>query len=190
MNEAIDLIIHRRSVRSYEQEDIPDEVLNTILQAGCAAPFAGPEEPWRLLVIRRKETKERLTEARRRGGGPPSHIEWCMEAPVVIGVAFKPTSMGGHSDRTELAMGVSSAASAIQNMLLAAAALGYGGSWCGSFTGAKAELEKALGIEAPWEFLAFIPIGKPSEPARHKDPKPLEKMVKYVDAEPAGAGNA
>ena len=188
MNEAIDVMLHRRSVRSYMGEPIQEAALNTILQAGCAAPHGGPQEPWRLLVLRAKETKQRLLEALKRGidhayGGPRDQY-WCtffVNAPVVVAVLVKPTSMGEYPDRVEYGIGVASAACAIQNMLLASAALGLGACWVGPLSEAKEEFESIPGVEPPWEFLALIPIGKPAEGSRRDEPKPIGEIVRFLD---------
>jgi nitroreductase len=127
------VILHRRSVRSYKPEPIPEATPNMMLQAGCAAPHGGPEEPWRSLVIRSAETKEQLLDGLKWGidrayGGPRDRCWWTFfaEASVVIAVLVKPTSMGEYPGRVEYGIGVASAACAIENMLLASAALGLG----------------------------------------------------------------
>jgi nicotinate-nucleotide--dimethylbenzimidazole phosphoribosyltransferase len=189
MNETIDLILHRRSVRAYSPDPIPQDVLDAILLAGCAAPYGGPEEPWRALVIQRKETKEALLNAWKAGidrayGGPPETGYWNTQfgsAPVVIAMAFKPTSMGEYPERIELGIGVSSAACAIENMLLASHAQGLGACWFGPFSEAKGEFEEILGIERPWEFLALVALGYPAERARRDTPKLPGKMIEFLD---------
>lgn len=188
MNKTIDTILHRRSIRSYKTDSIPPEILDLILHAGCAAPYGGPSEPWRFLVIQGEGTKRRLLEGLKRGidcahGGPPKNGYWCTqfaEAPVVIVVAFKPTSMGEYPERVELGIGVASAACAIENMLLASASLGLASSWFGPLPEAKEEFEAILDIKPPWEFLAFVAIGKSTD-IRRKETKALGNMVLFID---------
>ena len=198
MNETIDVILHRRSVRSFQPEPLPRKTLNAILLAGCAAPHGGPAEPWRLVVIQKDETKRQLLVALKRGidracGGQPKDGYWCtffVGAPVVVAVTFKPTSMRGPDERTELGIGVGSAACAIENMLIAAAALGLGACWVGPLPEAKAEFEELLGIKPPWEFLALVPIGRPDPQAlarpawnaqRREEARVFRELVQFVD---------
>ena len=192
MNTVVDTIIHRRSVRSYKPDAIPYDMLDAILRAGCAAPHGGPKEPWRFLVIQKDELKQKLLEALKRGidcacGGPPKDGYWCAffaSAPVVIAVAFKPTSMGGHPQRTEDSIGIASAACAIENMLLAATSLGLGACWVGPLWEAKEDFEGVLDLESPWEFLAFVSVGFSQEKVKRDCAKVLGDMVQFVDVQP------
>ena len=198
MNEVLNVILQRRSVRSYKPDPIPSELLEAILRAGVAAPHGGPKEPWRFLVIQKDEFKEKLVEALKRGfdracGGPPKDGYWCTffaNAPVVIAVAFKPTSMGGHPQRTEDGIGIASSACAIENMLLAATSLGLGGCWVGPLWEAKEDFEAVLGLEPPWEFLAFVSLGYTREKVRRDRTKVFGDMVQFVDAQPAAPAEA
>jgi nitroreductase len=99
----------------------------------------------------------------------------------VVAVAFKPTSMGEYPRRTEDCIGIASAACAIQNMLLAAAALGLGASWVGPLWEAKQDFETVLGLEPPWEFLAFVSIGYTAAMLRRGQVKALGNMVRFID---------
>jgi len=189
MNPVIDTIIYRHSVRSYKPEPISAQVMDAILRAGCAAPHGGPEEPWRFLVMQDVDIKYRLVEALKRGidrsyDGPPKDGYWNAflgDAPVVIAVAFKPTSMGEYPPRTEDCIGIASAACAIENMLIAAASLRLGACWVGPPWEAKEDLEEILGLQPPWEILAFVCLGYTDENIRRDQAKPLGGMVRFLD---------
>ena len=56
-------ISSRKSVRSYNQEPISDEVLNEILEAGRLAPSWVNVQPWKFIVIKDEKTKELLFKA-------------------------------------------------------------------------------------------------------------------------------
>lgn len=61
--ETIKAISRRKSVRSYKQDQIPDEVLNTILMAGCAAPVAsGKYDSLHLTIVQDKEMVKRISD--------------------------------------------------------------------------------------------------------------------------------
>ena len=190
MNPVIDAIMHRRSVRSYKPDAVSGEIRDAILRAGCAAPYGGAEEPWRFLVIEKADLKRKLLRALKLGvdrvcGGPPEDGYWCTffaEAPLVIAVAFKPTSMGEYPPRTEDSIGIASAACAIENMLLAAASLGLGACWVGPLWEAKEDFESTLGLRRPWEFLAFVAVGYPGENPRRERTKEFGDIVQFLDA--------
>ena len=197
MNPVIETIRHRRSIRSYKPDPVPAEVRDAILRAGCSAPFGGPHEPWRLLVIEKPDIKRRLLDALKRGidrayGGPPKNGYWCTffaEAPLLVAVAFKPTSMGEYPPRTEDSIGIASAACAIENMLLAATSLGLGACWVGPLWEAKEDFEAVLGLEPPWEFLAFLSAGYTTESLRRGQAKTCGNMVRFMDAQPRASAD-
>lgn len=189
-NEAIDVILHRRSVRRYEPEPIPPATVNTVLRAACAAPYGGFEPPVRFVVVRSAAAREALAKAEKDGvdrdwKAKPDrekyHNLFFSAAPVLVAVLFKPTSVGGFDARSEERIGLCSAACAIENMLLAAAALGLGACWVGPMPEAKGEFEAVLGVEAPWDFLALVAIGKPAEKARKDGPAALGDTVEFLD---------
>jgi len=191
MNDIVDLILHRRSLHSFRPDPIPDESLTAILQAACSAPYGGPDEPRKFFVVTKKETKQKLLaimkdgqrRAMREQGWSGNHWNtYFADAPVVIAVFFKPTSMGGRPERIELGIGAASAACSIQNILLTSLALGLGAGWVGPADESKTEFEEFFGVQAPWEFFALIPVGKPAEKTRREAPKPVGDNVIYFDA--------
>jgi len=50
--EAFQAVMTRRSIRSYKQEDVPEDIVQKLLQAAMNAPSAGNQQPWHLIVIR------------------------------------------------------------------------------------------------------------------------------------------
>lgn len=58
--------------------------------------------------------------------------------------------------------GLQSVSAAIQNLLLVAHSLGYGTCWMTGPLVAYRELEEILGVDAPWELVALVPLGVPA----------------------------
>jgi nitroreductase len=52
--DAIQAVMTRRSIRSYKQEDVPEDMVQKLLQAAMNAPSAGNQQPWHLIVIRER----------------------------------------------------------------------------------------------------------------------------------------
>lgn len=137
MNEVIEAIKNRRSIRRYAPEQIKDEELNVILEAGIYAPSGHNDQPWHFTVIQNKEllnhinikSKELMAEATtdwiaKMGQNEKYHI--FHNAPTVIIIS------GEESSNEELAycpMGDVSAA--VQNMLLAAHSIEVSSCWVG-----------------------------------------------------------
>ncbi|HWQ41715.1 MAG TPA: nitroreductase family protein [Desulfosporosinus sp.] len=63
MNETINTILSRRSIRAYKQEQIKDENLQLILNAGMFAPSAMNQQSWHFTAVQNKETLQKINQA-------------------------------------------------------------------------------------------------------------------------------
>ena len=64
MNELLQLMLNRRSVRKYTGEPIPEGKLKLILQAGLASATSKNRKPWEFVVVQEKETLQTLAKCR------------------------------------------------------------------------------------------------------------------------------
>ena len=62
--DLLDVMLKRRSVRKYRKDEIPNEKLNKILQAGLLAPTSRNRNPCSFLVVDNKEALEKLSESK------------------------------------------------------------------------------------------------------------------------------
>ncbi len=169
--ELFDAIRGRRSIRRYRQDDISEQDLKRILEAAICAPSAGNLQSWEFVVARENRTKVALAEA-------AYGQNFIAEAPVVIVVcANRERSAKRYRDRGASLYSIQDTAAAIQNMLLASYALGYGSCWIGAFDETKA----ARIIQAPPEVrpLAMIPIGRPAESSAAPSRIDLERVSHF-----------
>lgn len=144
----------RRSIRSFRDEDVNDEDLMRILEAGTWAPSAGNLQPWEFIVVRNRDTKGRLAMAAYGQG-------FIAEAPIVIVVCANTERSASHyGERGRTLYCIQDTAAAIQNMLLAAYALGYGTCWVGAFS--EEAVREILSIPRHVRPVAIIPLGKPA----------------------------
>ena len=180
--EALDIIITRRSVApAFLADPGPEgERLERILAAGASAPDHGRLRPWRFIVIR-GDARHRLGEVfaealrRRQPDAADSALEQernrPLRAPLVIAVAARLDPQ--HAKIPEVEQILSTGA-AVQNILLAAHAQGFGAKW---LTGANAydeHVKAALGLAADDRLVGFVHIGTvagapPAVP--HADPR-------------------
>jgi len=169
-----------RSMRRLKPDPVPNELIRKILEAGVCAPSGGNMQRWRFLVVRDPQIKltvgayykrawDEQVAPRYRAGEPApgmsrerflrlldaaeylaAHIH---EAPVWI----VPCLEGGTPTRTS----GSSIYPAVQNILLAARALGLGATLTTLYLSFEKEAEGALGLPAGVHSYALLPIGYP-----------------------------
>ncbi|MDF2593663.1 MAG: nitroreductase [Clostridia bacterium] len=129
INETLKVIKERRSIRSYKKEQIKDEELQAVLEAGLYAPHAGGQA-WHFTVIQKKEILEKINylakenlklhvvEDLRKLGNDESY-NGLYGAPTLVIVSGKKEFVPLEFD----------CAAATQNMLLAAESIGIGSCW-------------------------------------------------------------
>ena len=156
---ALEAIRKRRSVRKYTGEPIPREDLKKIVDAGRLAATGSNRQPWDFIVVTDREMIERLKVA----------AEWMEKAAAIIAVVMDPSSRWWVEDGS----------AAVENMLIASTALGYGSCWLEGYTlPREEEFKELLGVPKEKRLLTLIPIGVPVEwPTRKK--KPLEEVLHW-----------
>jgi len=118
--DAIDTILTRRSVRTYTEEDIPDEIINKLLEAAVSAPSAGNQQPWHFIILEKREILDKI---------PDFHTN----AKLLKG-AQKAILVCADLDLEKYkGYWVLDCSAATQNILLAARALGLGACWLGVY---------------------------------------------------------
>lgn len=167
--DVFDAIFSRRSIRAYTKQDVSEEQLTKIIDAARQAPSAGNLQPWEFVVVRDRGGKAALAEA----AWGQSFIA---EAPaVVVVLANQPRSSWRYGDRGSKLFCLQDTAAAVQNMLLAAHALGLGACWVGAFNDEMvAECVNATSEIRP---VAVIPIGHPAEKPHATGRRSLREIV-------------
>ena len=170
--EVWEAIRKRVSVRRFSTKDVPDELVDRLLEAGCQAPTAGNLQPWRFWVVRKQEVKEGLVAA---AGGQM----FLSEAPVVIVCCVDlDLCAHGYGSRGQNLYGIQDTAAAIENMILGATSEGWGTCWVGAFSeeAARGTLELPEGVRP----VAMVAIGEPE--GRHHSPGRYDfrKFTTYV----------
>jgi len=60
VNDVIEAIKNRRSVRSYDARPVPRDLINKVIEAGNEAPSAMNSQPWRFVIVEDQEAKRKL----------------------------------------------------------------------------------------------------------------------------------
>jgi nitroreductase len=131
MNETIQTLISRRSIRKYKAEQIPESDLQQILEAGMYAASGMGIQPITMVVVQDKDTIAKLTAMNAKIMGTDSDPMYGAPTIVVV-LADMEKSANAWSDGC-LVMG---------NLMNAAASLGIGSCWINR---AKEEFESAEG---------------------------------------------
>jgi len=185
MNDILNSIKARRSVRNYRQQEISEEIINRIIEAGNYAPSGMNSQQWRFVVVRSSKIRNKMLEtaipnAKKILEGikttNPERYNLIMNryeqledpiyysAPVIIFVVGK----GPYSD--------SSCPLACQNIMLAAYSLGLGSCWVafGSLVTDNDEIAKSLDLKNDEKIFGPILLGYPEitpEPPVKKPPE-------------------
>jgi len=148
--DVMEAIRTRRSIRSYAEQSIPDQTLREVLEAFRLAPSANNEQPWKLLVVRDRESKEWLARA--------CHGQsFIAQADAVCVACGLPNSskIGGYITSVYVDVAI-----ALDHLTLAAQARGLGTCWIGAFD--EPAIKKLLGIPKEVRVIAVTPLGVPA----------------------------
>ena len=159
-----DAIERRRSIREFTGEPVARELLHKIVRAGIWAPSGLNNQPWRFVLIRDKETGQRLATLTKY-----AHI--VREAPALIAVYLDQAAMYNPMKDYQ------SAGAAIQNMLLAAEELGLGAVWLGQILQNSNEVNALLKLDGTFELMAVLAIGYPRHRKQQSQRKPLADFI-------------
>ena len=188
--ELFDAIKTRRSIRRYTNDLVDDSKIDTILEAGRWAPSWSNTQCWRFLVIRDPAIKAKITEALLPFKLPDKTVpnravEMCNTAPVVIVVCAQtdvsgrpPGRPGGAGEEFMTDKGdwfMFDTALAVQNMVLAAHALGLGTVIIGTIDAPK--METILGVPDGYRVVTLFPVGIPDGEGRIPPRKELSEIA-------------
>jgi nitroreductase len=198
INETLQSIQRRRSIRSFTDREVSDDLINVLLMAANSAPSAHNQQSWKFIVIKNQKKQELahlITAQSNEFPKPASALlrmaaRSIMSAPVVIAVAntgdliehgtelFKiEKDMARDFFRT---MEIQSSAAAVENLLLAATSVGLSTVWLGILFLIKDDVLQFLG-EPKGEFMAVIPIGYAGKVSAGPQKQPFEVKIRYLD---------
>ena len=118
--EAIDAIMTRRSVRRFSDEPVDDATVTALLRAAMQAPSAANEQPWQFVVIDDRAALDAIPTF-------SPYASWARGAPLGILVCADTRNLPFPG------FWIQDCSAAIENLLLAAHALGLGGVWTGVY---------------------------------------------------------
>ncbi len=148
MQNTIDTIYDRRSVRKYLEKSVNPDLVDEVLRAGMFAPSASNKQPWHFIVFNEKDKIQEIRELH-------PYTSALKTAPVCIMVC-------GDTEK-EMAEGfyIADCSAATENMLLAAKALGLDTCWIGIYPWEEItnEFSKHLNLPENVVPFCFIALG-------------------------------
>jgi nitroreductase len=162
--DILETIKSRRSVRKFENIQVPEEFLEKILEAGRWAPSGLNNQPWRFAVIRDGAIREKFSQL--------THYSRIISGSQIVIAVFLDTSVS--YDRTK---DVQAIGACIQNMLLEAHSLGLGAVWLGEILKSREQINKILGFDKELELMAVVAMGYPAESPKISRRKELKNLI-------------
>lgn len=166
----------RRSVRVYESRAVAPGVVTELLDLTRHAPSSMNGQPWRFVVIRRREIKAALAAIKNAYCPPEKRdysADFLCDAPVVIAVCVET----GRSWGRAVENGVLAAAF----LILAAASRGLASVYLTAYhagaPGLAAEIHKAMGLPEHVQPISLVPLGYPAADAPPKTLRALDEMI-------------
>jgi len=160
------------------REDIPERVMEKILDLARYAPSSMNGQPWHFFVIRRQKTKKELVRIKNRYCPPEKQeyqADFLLEAPVVVIVCV--------DKKKSYDRGIENAVLATSHILLAAADKGLSGVYMSAYKagepGICEDIRKAVRIPKNLDPITLIPLGYPGKRPEPKRLRPLRQMITH-----------
>jgi nitroreductase len=177
-----ELFRYQRAIRNFTAEEVPNALVDQVLIAAIHGPSGSNTQPWHFIVIRDHAVKQAISEvyeearalANRERPQAVSEVRQPLSAAPVLIVACVNTPASGQA-------GFQTGASiypSVQNLMLAARALGLGTVLTTLHRRRKARIHEILGIPDHIESAAIIPLGWPDREYGPNRRPPLAQFVR------------
>ena len=170
---------NRRRVRSFQEKDVPDELLIKLVEHASLAPSPGNLQPWEFIIVKNRDLIEKIVSTTYSGNvktSPPQ--TWIKSASAVIIVCYLSRPVSARYGEEGRVPGLLGIGAAIENLLLSAVNLGLGACWVSGFR--SDELSKILNLPKGSEPISIIPIGYPKEIPDSPPKLPVDDIITLI----------
>ncbi|MBQ6972347.1 MAG: AMP-binding protein [Synergistaceae bacterium] len=171
----IDVMLTRRSVRTFTDREIPREMLDRILLAGRMAPTGHNSQTWRFTVITKADTIARIRETAKKVAAEKRTLFYGFNNPRALVIIS--------NDRRN-PDGIMDSSAAAENILLASHALGLGACWISAlrFISDEPEIQAELdSLGIPPTHVAYVCVGIGWASSVPDTPVKRENVVFFAD---------
>lgn len=169
--DVLKIIKNRRSIRAFQNKEIPQEFMEQLIEALIWAPSAGNLQSRKFYFVFNQEIKEKLAQS-------AFGQRFISEAPLVIVGCIDQSIEKRYGERGKNLYSICDVAVAIQNLMILAASQGMGSCWVGAFK--EKEVIEILKLPENLKPIVILPVGWPAEtpfpPARFSK----EKIIKII----------
>ncbi|TSC54033.1 MAG: nitroreductase family protein [Microgenomates group bacterium LiPW_31] len=159
--DILEIIKGRRSVRNFQKKEIPEEIVEKLIEALIWAPSAGNLQSRKFYFVFNQGVKERLVGAAR-------GQNFISQAPLAIVGCADTKAIRRYGERGENLFSICDVSASIQNLMMLAQEHGLGSCWVGAFD--EKEVTKILNLPENLRPIVILPVGwpaeKPEAPAR------------------------
>ena len=167
--DVLEIIKNRRSIREYKKQDLPQDIIDRLLEAARWAPSAGNVQPWAFVVVCSQKIKYSLSMA-------AFGQEDLEEASIVVVVcADEKLAEQSYGVRGKSLFCIQDTAAAVQNVMLTAYSLGLGSCWIGAFK--EDEVRQVIKAPKGMRPVALIPVGYPNEAPAARNRRPVSEIM-------------
>jgi nitroreductase len=160
----LDIIIQRRSIRDFQNREIPQDLLDGLIEALRWAPSAGNMQSRKFYFVFAQDVKKKLAKA-------ALNQNFITKAPLAVVACLDRNVSVRYGDRGVNLYGIQDVSASVMNMMLAAHAMGLGTVWVGAFN--EFEVLEILDLPQNLRPIAIIPVGFPS-----KVPMPTSRIAR------------
>lgn len=152
--ELLEIIKSRRSIRKFQKKEIPEQIIDKLIESLIWAPSAGNLQSRKFYFVFAEKIKKDLAKA-------ALGQDFIVQAPLVIVACTDDKISWRYGDRGKNLYSICDVSASIQNLMLVAESENLGSCWIGAFDETK--VAKILNLPVNLRPIVILPVGYPAE---------------------------